>query len=76
MKKEIGGGVNKRGENSDPRQNKMKKYLSKFLEPMPVMFYLFFIGLLIGIEDLLGFVLTFVGLFFGTMLLVVNHFNK
>lgn len=45
------------------------KHILKFLEPLPVMWYLFFIGLLLGTETILGLILCFIGGFFGSLLL-------
>ena len=54
----------------------MTKYFHKFIEPMPVMFYIFFIGIFIGVDNVIGLIFTFIGGFFGAFLLLEELKNK
>jgi len=54
----------------------LKRFLIPMLYPIPVMFYLCFIGLIIGIENPFGFILTFIGGFYGFVLLAIKLQNS
>jgi len=57
-------------------KKKIIRFLISFLYPIPVMFYLCFIGLIIGIEKPLGLILTFIGGFLGTIFLIMKLQNQ